>query len=668
MKFVKLVLKNFKPYYDYPRKTQEQEITLYDDKRSNKNITLNIGQTGHGKTSLSEAILWCIYGDTYPRKLHELINSMAVDIAKKNKENTVKMSVKLIIKINNESYQLLRKCTYNIEKAKSEGESELSIIHDGVPLSMSEADNFVNENFPSLKLMYYFVFDADDILKKFEENREGAIREHINKFAGVEKLDLMITQIEKVIGLFDQEIHDIESKIHGDIAEKIKEKETDISRKKEILERIEKKKNELQKEKSELFQGLPSEEVKKFSELVDKKDELEKEINQLNDEFYENCPVSNIDLVFLTNIINKSVNKLSKKQTTEEEFESSAELLKTSIENEFSGIFFNDNNLKLIKKGTNISNDCLENVDCLKLGKGEGLKNIILPAFIKYKDKSESQKAKFLSLKQKFESLQNDLVKVSSQLTRMGNTSQDREAKKKFDQYKKIEKQIDEQITRNQEINDAINDINSEINDLRNKLEADESQEHEIKTIKDKKNNTQKFLEIAKESRGKYLDNLLTQVNKLASEFLRETVKDKNRFHSIEIDSNYHFKVKQKNGSILEEGQINRGNVQLSMMSFFFGLSKFLAKEIPYIIDDPLLRLDPGHDKRLIQQLSTINEQIVFHVIPGKEYTSDSFGWLKPHINTQNWLYRGIYNAIAEVSHAEPKNPEKMIEYDIDKF
>jgi len=102
-------------------------------------------------------------------------------------------------------------------------------------------------------------------------------------------------------------------------------------------------------------------------------------------------------------------------------------------------------------------------------------------------------------------------------------------------------------------------------------------------------------------------------------------------------------------------------------MSFFFGLSKFLEKELPYVIDDPLLRLDPGHDKRLIEQLSKTNDQLIFHMIPGKEYTTDSFDWLKLHINTQNWLYREEYKGL-NISYVERKEAEKIIEFDIDKF
>jgi len=55
-------------------------------------------------------------------------------------------------------------------------------------------------------------------------------------------------------------------------------------------------------------------------------------------------------------------------------------------------------------------------------------------------------------------------------------------------------------------------------------------------------------------------------------------------------------------------------------------------------------------------------------MIPGKEYTTDSFNWLKPYINIQNWLYREKYIGIELISYAECKDAEKIVEYDINKF
>ena len=104
------------------------------------------------------------------------------------------------------------------------------------------------------------------------------------------------------------------------------------------------------------------------------------------------------------------------------------------------------------------------------------------------------------------------------------------------------------------------------------------------------------------------------------------------------------------------------------MLSFFLGLSQFLEKGIPYVIDNPLIRLDPGHDKRLIDQLNKSNNQIILHLIPGKEYTSENYKWLKHNLNTQNWIYRNIYMDKELISTIKLQDSNKFITFNIDEF
>ena len=667
MKFIKLKLKNFKPYYD--RHDKPQEIILFDEGRKDKNITLNIGPTGHGKTSISEAILWCLFGDSYYYpNWEELVNTLSIEVAKQKKENEVNISVELVLEIEGEHYRLIRSGSYDITKGQKVDELELSVIHDGEPIP--DPEGFIGKHFPSKKLMEYFVFDADDILKKFEDNREGAIRDHINQFAGVKKLDDMIDSLKKVMELYDNEISDIESQIHGDIANKIKDKEKDKEGKKEAIRKLKEDVQKLEKEKKHLFKMPPSPEVKRFDELVKKRDNLKEKIGELNKRFEESDIISNMDLLLLDCVVDDTIKKLNQKQTTKEEFESSTTVIKSSLEKDYSGLFFDEKeNTHLIKKGARIWNEDLDDIEKLSLGSGEGIKSLAIKTFGNYKKQINELNKDFKNNKKDFDDKMKELMKVRNEIKQIGDTTKNRELKDNYKKFKELEKQIDEKKKLQDEIKEKIEEeIEKEIKELRGQLERDEKQEKEIKQIEKGKYYAQILLDISKETRKKYLDDLLSYVNKMASESLRSTVKDTQRFHSIEIDSNYQFKVKQKNGEALEERQINRGNLQISMMSFFFGLSKYLGKKIPYVIDDPLLRLDPGHDKRLIMQLSKTNDQLIFHMIPGKEYTTDSFNWLRLHINIQNWLYREKYKRMELISYGERKDANKKIDFDIDKF
>jgi len=666
MKFIKLKLKNFKPYYD--KQDTHQEIFLFDEERKDKNITLNIGPTGHGKTSISEAILWCIFGDIYYKDWENFVNTLSVEIIKQKKENEVNMCAELILELEGEHYRVIRSGSYDIRNGQKMGESKLSILHNGEPIN--DSIGFIGDHFPTVTLMKYFVFDADDILKKFEENREGSIKDHINKIVGVEKLNEMINSLEEVMKLYDKDSREIESGIHGDIANKIKTKEEDKAKKEDAIKQLERGILELISEKKNLFKASPSPEVIKFSELVNKRDDLEKMTIDLNKRFKESNIISDMDLLLLYVVIDDAIKKLNQRPTTKEEFNFSSTVIKSSLGENYSGILFGKKeDTNLIKKGARIWDEDLDDLEKLDLGSGEGIKTHVIETFRYYEEQANKQRDNFGKYKKDFDKTMKELMKVRNEIRQIGDTTKNKELKDKYEKFRKFEKQIKEKVNLQEEIKEKIEEeIEKDIKDLRDELKRDEEQKREIKQIEEKRKETQILLNISKKTREEFLDDLLASVNRTASESLRSTVKDTDRFHSIEIDSNYKFRVKQKNGEALEERQINKGNLQISMMSFFFGLSKYLRKKIPYVIDDPLLRLDPGHDKRLIEQLSKTNDQLIFHMIPGKEYTTDSFNWLKPYINIQNWLYREKYKGLEFISYVERKDAEKIVYFDIDKF
>ncbi|NJQ97174.1 MAG: AAA family ATPase [Hydrococcus sp. CSU_1_8] len=85
-------LKNWKCY-------REQKIQF--DLNTDKNIWIVFGQNGYGKTSLLEAILWCLYGNEgiSTKKLPDYFNRIAL---KKRKQ--INLSVQLNFEENGKNY------------------------------------------------------------------------------------------------------------------------------------------------------------------------------------------------------------------------------------------------------------------------------------------------------------------------------------------------------------------------------------------------------------------------------------------------------------------------------------------------------------------------------------------------------------------------------------
>jgi DNA sulfur modification protein DndD len=659
MKYLKLKLRNFIPYYEKTKK--KQEVSLFDKERGDKKITLNVGPTGHGKTSISEAILWCIFGDKYSQDWDEWVNTLAIEIAEQKSEEEVLMGVELTLDIDGEMYRVIRNGTYNHET--EDKANDLTIVHDGEPLD--NPNEFISKNFPTITLMKYFVFDADDILKSFEDNRKGTIRDHINKLVGVEKLNFLIEALERSIKLYDEERSEVEDQIDSDLSEKSKEKKADRAKKIEAAKKLREEIKVLKSEGKKLFKGKPSGEVKKLSDLVDQRESLENSIKELNEKFKGSGLLSEMDLLLLRDIVKEVSDKLEVSPTCKNEFERSSMIVRSSLGGKYHGIYFDKENTRLIKKTATIPSRQLEGSEKLKLREGEGTKGDSLKVFQDCRSQTDKGYRSFMDLKKDLDDERDQLLRVRSDISQIGETSKNKELVDKWKELQKIDKKIEQKKSVLEMTESRVEDLDKEIASLGQDMKKDTELKDGLDDIDERAEFTETLLEASRRTRSEFLEELLNTVNKTSSEFLRAIVKDKNRFHSIEIDSDYRFTVKRKNGKPLSEKQINKGNLQISLMSFFFGLSGWLDWQIPYVIDDPLLRLDPGHDKRLIEQLSRTNDQLIFHMIPGKEYSTDNYRWLASHINTQNWVNRRK-EAIGRVSYIEKQEPDSMIKWDVE--
>jgi len=665
VKFIKLKLKNFKPYF---ASGEPQEIEFFDKNNEGRNITLNIGQNGFGKTSISESILWCLFGENKYPNWEEFVNTLSIDVAKEmKKEKDIEMTVELITEMDGDIYKILRIGNFNIDEGRKE--DKLYVTCNGEP--EKEPEKFITEKFAVVELMEYFIFDADDVLKKFEKNQEKEIRDNINKLVGVERLDKMIDTLESVIKIYEKKILDIQSEIKSDASEKKTILWNDKKKKgiavEEYEHRIKVNKGKIRK----LFlKSKPSPEENRIYSLLKNREELESKIDNLNEKYTIEGIASNLDLKLLEPIMDEVIRSVSRETSSKEEFDNSSELIKTTLGINYKGIMFNNKgNNKLIKKSANIDSKELDDTDTLNLKEEGGNKSDFIRTLNKYSDLLQTEKEKFDRIYEKHKELKGTLLKIKNEINQIGETTRTKDIKEKINEYKKMKKQNEEYDKEKVKIQEKIKENDEEIKELEKEIEINEDQKKDIEKIRKRKKITENLLDISRESRKSYLDQLINFVNKKASQFLRNTVKENYRFNSLEINTDYQFKLKQKNGEELNQNQINKGTLTISMLSFFIGLSNYIGKKIPYVIDNPMIRLDPGHDKRLIEQLADSKDQIILHLIPGKEYTDYNYKWMRPKINIQNWIYRNEWEERDDlISTIERKKRSELIEFDIDEF
>ena len=115
--------------------------------------------------------------------------------------------------------------------------------------------------------------------------------------------------------------------------------------------------------------------------------------------------------------------------------------------------------------------------------------------------------------------------------------------------------------------------------------------------------------------------------------------------------------------------QLNKGTLEQAFFCFLLSLPMYAAStQIPLFLDNPLMRLDAGNKKRLVEALVSIDSQVIMNLIPGTEYIPDQYDrWLKQYVNTQNWCNKTDdtkYNTEFSINNEQPQDPKKAIDYE----
>lgn len=176
---MKLELMNFRQYIN-----EKIEFSLDPQ----KNVTLIIGDGGAGKTTLSQAFIWVLYGTT-EFKNSILLNSKIASDMTRFVPKYVQVNLHIIYK--NRNYIIERKQKYtrtsqgNI-RAEGNSESKMYQVIDGNQSLLSDMERYsmIREILPS-ELSRYFFFDGEKIEKMSKEIERGKSEEFSNAVQGL---------------------------------------------------------------------------------------------------------------------------------------------------------------------------------------------------------------------------------------------------------------------------------------------------------------------------------------------------------------------------------------------------------------------------------------------------------------------------------------------------
>ena len=197
------------------------EIYLSDSPE--KNITIIIGLSGRGKSTIHDLIYWCFYGqfknnDQAQNKSidYGLVNIDALNGLSRGQSTTASVTIWLHDN-NGEKYVLTRKLTATFDKELTSRRFE-ALNNSRVPTGMNFEEsvkmiykdvsgkneletnphiieNEINKNFPQ-HLSDFFLFDGENLIKFRNQTSSEFIKNGITKISGLDILDYLIKNSE----------------------------------------------------------------------------------------------------------------------------------------------------------------------------------------------------------------------------------------------------------------------------------------------------------------------------------------------------------------------------------------------------------------------------------------------------------------------------------------
>ena len=190
MKFEKLIIENFSSYYG--------KHSIDFNTSADKPVTIVVGGSGFGKTSVFDALNWALYGSQYETVLEEQHEKSIVDYANETAMEhaakvgeSIEMACTLHFEHEGMHYRIQQAISVKQGKDKVEITDRLTTLYEVNPTGnhkeIGHVDLFLNEILPS-NVRDYFLFNGDRINKLALPGSSKEIRDGIYRVVDLELL------------------------------------------------------------------------------------------------------------------------------------------------------------------------------------------------------------------------------------------------------------------------------------------------------------------------------------------------------------------------------------------------------------------------------------------------------------------------------------------------
>lgn len=621
---------NFRPFYG----TQKIDFGFNDL----ENLTIILADNGSGKTSLVNALTWCLYGEELHdvrNKSEPLYNLRAAKELESN-ENSIN-EVKIEVKIRFYSFEDEKKKYFSIYRSLSfqkwgngkwgdafadhliVDETDKDILEDGV------AQNAINNKIPK-EMFQYFFFNGATLSNYFKNESELSLKTSIEQISQVGLIDKVYDHLVKTSDSINKRFNKKKPKgsvnYNKLINEKMQEQQHKESEIKDNHNKIDIAIRNVNKCVEKLKQ-VDSGYVNELTQKRKNKESMEKKLKQNIKEDRKNYEKLILELFPIAVLFDELVDSINiaddarKKKTAPPQIE--RDLLNDILEDGFCicGVKLEDHPecVTELKKRLNNTSKIKQEVfyeDYYDLKK----------VLTKLKDlpKIESLRRSIKQNEENINEINIQINQISDELAEF-DIEDVREYERQSQKNKKI---IEDLRKRNKSLSADINTLKKDIEKLKRKRSEAGELEGELKIL----NNKIKFCEEA--------ITILSDLNNNVQKHIREKVNDKTRkqftsinwaydkYRDVTIKDDYKIVITKSTGQKITPGDLSDGEENLLALSFMMALHSLSGFEIPLIIDAPLEKLDKSKRIEFISGLHeyTSDKQIIF-LFTDSQYTDD---------------------------------------------
>lgn len=637
MKFNKLTIENYKSF-------QFPTVINFPQSSQGKSIFLMGGMNGAGKTSVLEAINFCLYG-AKTEYIYKSINRK--ELSKGN------AFVSFELELETDSLE-----TILIHRSWSAGatdtpkykdlEEKLVIVKDGKRVSVQNKEmwqDFINATIPK-SITQFFFFDGEKIQEiASDDHSEVRLQSSLEAALGIQYIsrlsnDVLYLKQEERKGFVEISDEDIEFK-ESELKKEQKKLQTKIQEREELNEELtnfKTQKEEAQERFKAIFNIDPeSSEIvkqkeKKRIQLSNKSNQLDNQMKTITEQF---LPWAMAGKLFddvkkqieveresqKQNAISANAKELAKKIVDKIEL---PEPITDKPLTEEQKAKFHERVLLLLQD--NKSNDKINKI--LNLSDRDAAKVLNRIEEIEHSD--------VLQLEELIKEKSEIDFEIRSITASLNNTTSESE-KELFDELQSTIESCQTQIGR---IAVRLSNINEEIVAVENKIKEIEL---EVTKLYEKHNFSKEKADFIQEcdTIANLMNTYMVKLRKNKVHLLQEKTFEMYKMLSskaglikdLEInDKTYEITLRDKSGHEMKKSGLSAGEKEVFALSLLWGLAQTSQLNLPIIIDTPLSRLDSIHRDNIINHYFPNAANQVIILSTDTEVDSNYFKNLEPHL------------------------------------